>query len=341
MTRRRFPGALLAAEASVTAMTRTRVKRRFPQMIVASTGTEIVHNIVDGVTPALLTLGFTETDGIDLFYDGPSKMRVSGNLIRGLTGDFANGMQLDEATADVDISGNTVIFEQSSGYIQTVGITAFRSHGAVTISRNSIYMGPGSTDALPAPIFAGGDHEAHYAIVDNDIVVNHPNGDGIELNGGDFSEPTYAAVITGNRVLIQSAYPGYGGAGVTILGGVNGTIVSGNVISGSSAFAFQIFRGFLGGEPAIGNGFLGNDISGHSDLTADVFLYSNTSNTLVAGRCATAIDFGVGNRINCGQHGSPQHGAPALATKARRLQGLPADARREMVERAMNRRPMY
>jgi hypothetical protein len=310
-------------------------------VITASTGTEITGNIVNGVVPALLTLGFTDSDGIDLFGNyAPGvtgKARVSGNLIEGLTGDFANGMQLDEVAADVTISGNIVIFEQSNGHIQTVGITAFRSHGTVTISHNYVYMGPGNTYTYPAPIFAGGEHEALYTISSNEIVSNHPNADGIELDGGDASEPTNGANVSGNRVLINSTYPGLGGAGVSFYGGVNNSIVSGNVIEGSSAFALQIAEGFYGGASAVSNSVLGNDISGHADLTADIYLGSNSIHTLVAGRCASAIDLGVANRINCGgnNHAAPINHAPALARRSQTLStpGL----RRELIDHALHR----
>jgi hypothetical protein len=310
-------------------------------VIAASTGTEITGNIVNAVVPALLTLGFTDSDGIDLFGNyAPGvtgKARVSGNLIEGLTGDFANGMQLDEVAADVTISDNTVIFEQSSGYIQTIGITAFRSHGKVSINRNFIYMGPGNMDTYPAPIFAGGEHEAIYTISNNDIVSNHPNADGIEVNGGDASEPTNGANVTGNRVLISSTYPGLGGAGVSFYGGVNNAIVSGNIIEGSSAFALQIAEGFFGGASAVSNRVLGNDISGHADLTADIYLGSNSSDTLVAGQCASAIDLGVANRINCGgyNHAAPITHGRALGKRSQMLStpGL----HRELVDHALHR----
>src|SRR5262249_38110664 len=133
-------------------------------VLIASTGTEITGNVVNGVVPVMLAFGFTDGDGIDLFgNDDPhgitGQASITGNLIENLTADFANGVQLDEVVADVDISGNTVLFPQCNGFIQTVGLTAFRSHGAVTISHNSIYMGPGSLDSFPTPIFAGGEDE--------------------------------------------------------------------------------------------------------------------------------------------------------------------------------------
>ena len=305
-------------------------------VILASTGTEIDGNVINGVVPVLLSLGFTDGDGIDLFgNDDPAnaitgKVRITGNVIRNLTADFANGMQLDEVAADVEITGNTVQFPESNGSIQTVGITAFRSHGTVTISRNTISMGPGSTDAFPAPIFAGGEHEARYRISDNDIQSDHPNGDGIILNGGDFSEPTNGANVTANRVRINSTFPGLGGAGVSLYGAVNGSIVSGNKIEGASAFALQITQGFLGGESAAGNRLLGNDISGHVDLTADVYLDVNTSDTLVAGSCVTAIDLGVANRVNCGQNGHASAGRRAGSGR----RGLGPYVRRELIEQA-------
>ncbi len=310
-------------------------------VITASTGTEITGNIVNSVVPDLLGVGFTETDGIDLFGNyAPGvtgKALISGNLIEGLAGDFANGMQLDEVAANVTISDNVVIFEQSNGYIQTLGIAAFRSHGKVSISRNYVYMGPGNANAYPAPVFVGGEHEAIYTISNNNIVSNHPNADGIEVDGGDFSEPTNGANVSGNRILISSTYPGLGGAGVSFYGGVNNAIVSGNIIEGSSAFALQIAEGFFGGANATSNRVVGNDISGHADLTSDIYLGSNSNHTVVAGRCASAIDLGIANRVNCGGniHAAPISRGAVRALRARTL-SMPG-LHRELLDHALQR----
>jgi hypothetical protein len=278
-----------------------------PIILLASTGAEIVGNHINGVIGIRLRFG-TDGDGIDLFgNDDPHNaitghVRITDNVIENLGADFANGMQLDEVAADVEITGNTVRFPQSNGLIQTYGITAFRCHNRVSIVGNSVTMGPGNPDAFPAPIFIAGDLDAHYFIALNNLVSNHPNGDGIIVNGGDLSEPTEGAVIELNRITINSQYAEqfdgsyFGLAGLDVFGAVNNSLITGNVIRGTSAFAISV-GGF--GDSANADRLIWNDFSQHTSLTTDVYFDSFTSNMVLDGRCTSDIDQGVGNQINC------------------------------------------
>ena len=307
--------------------------------LLASTGTEIVGNRINGVIGVLLTFGFTDGDGIDLFGNNDpqnaitGQVRIADNVIENLGADFANGMQLDEVSAEVEISGNTVNFPQSNGFIQTVGITAFRSHNRVSIVGNEVTMGPGSLDAFPAPIFISGEQEAQYLVAGNSVVSDHHNADGIIATGGDFSEPTQGAVIVGNHIVIHSSVAGLGGAGVSLYGGINNSLVSGNVIEGTSAFALQVAEGFLSSSTADHNRLLGNVISAHTAATADIYLGTNTSNTFVAGRCKTYIDLGVDNQVACGTAIGLAAPAARIADPVRRSPGMPRpDVRSAMVD---------
>jgi hypothetical protein len=284
-------------------------------VLTASTGTEIVGNRINGVIGALVGVEsgfqFTDGDGIDLFGDGAPQNSVSGhaiianNVIENLSADFANGIQLDEVAAEVDISGNTVRFPQSNGDVQTIGITVFRSHNRASIVGNDISMGPGSPNAFPAPILVGGDHDARYVVAFNTILNTHPNGDGIEVTGGDFSEPTQYAQVLANRVSISSTDGGpsgasfFGGSGVDVYGAVNNSLIAANVIKGSSAFALNVAEGFESTSTSDSDQLLINDISGHTSLITDVLFGTNTSNMRFAGRCVSDIDLGVNNQIDC------------------------------------------
>lgn len=276
-------------------------------ILISSTGTDIAFNRINAVIGDLLVFGFTDGDGIDLFggddplYGITGHARVTGNVIENLSADFSNGMQLDGVVADVEISGNTVNYPVSSGFIQTIGITAFRSHNRVSITGNDVTMGPGNPDTYPAAIFAGGQLDAHYLISGNNVLSDHPNADGIVVVGGDFCEPTQHAVLSNNHiVIVQTTTTVPGGAGVSFYGAVDDSLVSANVIEGSSSFALQVAEGFSPSSTAHANRLVGNAISQHSSFGADVYFGSNTSDLLLAGKCSTAIDLGIDNRILCG-----------------------------------------
>ena len=54
-------------------------------------------------------------------------------------------------------------FPRGHGDIQTIGITAFRCHNRVSVTDNSVYMGPGNPNSYPAAILAGSHHVLHRA----------------------------------------------------------------------------------------------------------------------------------------------------------------------------------
>jgi hypothetical protein len=322
-------------------------------VLTASTGTEIVGNHINGVIGALIEVEsgfqFTDGDGIDLFGDGAPQNSVSGhaiianNVIENLGADFANGVQLDEVAAEVDISANTIRFAESNGDVQVIGITAFRSHDRVSIVGNEISMGPGSPDAFPAPILVGGDSDARYIVAFNNVVENHPNGDGIEVTGGDFSEPTQGAQILANRVIIHSSSGGpsgasfFGGSGVDVYGAVNNSLIAANVIKGTSAFALNVAEGFVSTSTSDSDQLLINDISGHTSLITDVLFGTNTSNMRFVGHCTSDIDLGMDNKIDC--NASANHALAAeenAVTNLRPSAGLRTGARRGMTDVVRN-----
>jgi hypothetical protein len=290
--------------------------------LVASTGTEIVGNRINRVIGVLLGIAsgleFSYGDGIDIFGNNDPQNAITGhviiadNLIENLGAEFAIGMQLDEVSAEVDITGNTVRFPQSNGDVQTGGIAAFRSHSRVSIVGNDVSMGPGTLDSYPSPIAVGGDNDARYVVAFNRVTTNHPNGDGIivtdGIDDGD-SSPTQGAQIFGNRISINSSAGGqsgatyYGLAGVDVYGAVNKSLIAANVIRGTSAFALDVAEGYVSTATSDSDQLLLNDISGHTSLVADIYFGPNTSNLLFVGQCATDIDQGVDNKIACNSGG--------------------------------------
>lgn len=287
--------------------------------LVASTGTEIVGNRINGVIGVLLFISsgfeFSYGDGIDVFgtLNDPQNaitghVIIADNLIENLGAEFALGMQLDEVSAEVDITGNTVRFSQSNNDVQSGGIAAFRSHSRASIVGNDVSMGPGSLNSFPAPIAVGGDNDARYIIALNSVATNHPNGDGIIVTDGfddGDSSPTQGAQVFGNRISINSSVGGqsggsfYGTAGVDVYGAVNNSLIAANVIRGTSAFGLDVAESFVSTATSNSDQLLLNDISGHTSFITDVYFGTNTSNMLFVGRCATDIDLGADNKIAC------------------------------------------
>jgi hypothetical protein len=325
-------------------------------VLLASTGTEIVGNRINGVLGAEVEVAsgfeFSDGDGIDLFGNDDPQHAITGhavianNVIENLGAEFANGIQLDEVAAAVDISGNTIRFQQSNGDVQTVGITAFRSHSRVSIVGNDISMGPGSLNAFPAPVLVGGDHDARYVVAFNNILTDHPNGDGIQVTGGDFSEPTQGAQVFGNHITIHSSSGGssgpslFGAAGVDVFGAVNDSLIATNVIEGTSAFALDVDEGFVSTSISDADQLLLNDISGHTSLITDVYFGTNTSNMSFAGHCLSDIDLGVDNKITCNSGAryslSLEHNA---ASKLHANDSLRESVHQEIIDNLRGRSP--
>ena len=313
-----------------------------PIIIISSTGAEIVGNVIRGLVPVPLFFGFSETEGIFVAgNDDPQnavtgRIRIADNLIEMSTGDFTNGMQFDEVSADIEITGNTVHFLQSNGIIQTIGILVFRSHGKVNVVNNLVTMGPGSPDVIPSAIFVGGHSEARYMVSGNTIVNEHPNSDGVDVLGFSFSGATENAVIEGNHIVMHSVRPDSGG--IFFGGAVKNSLMSANRIEGTSGNAIQIV-GFSSTLTAESNRAVGNDISQLLASDADVLFGPFSTSNLVAGQCATYVDQGVGNYITCGTAVSSfaatnqATGASASKSKAR-----PLDIQRAILDTIQNRR---
>ena len=273
-----------------------------PIALISSSGADIIGNRIRGIVPLPLFFG-TEIEGIFVSgFDDPlhavtGRIRVLDNSIEISGGDFVNGMQFDEVAADIEISGNNVNFLSSDGEVQTIGILVFRSHGEATVVNNQVTMGNGDPNAFPSGIFVGGHPEAHYTIATNRIVTNHPAADGIDVLGLPNSGATVGALVLANRVTTHSTTDFNGG--IVFQGGVQNSIVAGNVLEGTTGSAIQII-GIDGTLVADSNLALGNDIAHMSSAAGDVFFGPDSSNNLFIGRCNTFTDLGTNNRITCG-----------------------------------------
>jgi hypothetical protein len=312
-----------------------------PIVLVSSTGADIIGNRIRGIVPVPLFFGFTEAEGIFVSgFDDPQhaitgRIRIADNIIEMSDGDFANGMQFDEVSADIEVSGNNVQFLQSNGVVQTIGILVFRSHGKANVVNNLVTMGPGDPDAFPSGIFVGGHAEARYMISSNTVITNHPNADGIDVLGFSFSGPTQHAVIEGNHVVTHSSISTAGG--IAFVGAVKNSLTAANRIEGTSGNAIQVV-GFDSTLTAESNRAVGNDIAQLSASDGDVFFGPDSINNLFAGHCNTYVDLGIGNRILCGNAiGSAGSAAPIANRLLPMIDTLGDDLRRARLDSMRSR----
>ena len=269
-------------------------------LIIASTGTEIVGNRINGVIPILVgnpvRRFFTFGDGIDLFGNRDpqhaitGKVRVADNVIENLTAQFATGIQLDAVAADSEITGNTINLGPTEHDVQGIGIVAIRSQSSVLIDNNT--LGP---DMAGAGIFISGDHNAAYQVSRNTVICESPFADGIDVTGGDFSEGTISPVIEKNHVTMHNSQFG----GIVFYGLVSNGLVGENKIDGDGAVALVLAEGFVPGNLVSSNRLQGNNISLFTASLADVLFDTNTRDNVLVGHCDSIIDLGVNNSATC------------------------------------------
>jgi len=303
-----------------------------PIALIRSTGSTIVGNRITGIVPLPLLFG-AEVEGIFVSgFDDPQNavtghITVADNVIEIAGGDFVNGMQFDEVSADIDIVGNTVHFLSSDGVIQSIGILVFRSHGKADIVGNIVMMDGATPDVFPSSIFVGGHEEARYRIAGNTIVDHHPNADGIDVVAFSFSGATRQAHVIDNSVELHSTAE-FSGA-LVFQGGVQTSSMSANRAFGTGGDAVQIL-GIDSTLVAGSNRAVGNDILGFTPIGPDVFFGPYSTRNLFAGQCRTWQDLGEDNRIVCG---GPQHSAHAAAARTTRR---PGDALRTLGDQILH-----
>jgi hypothetical protein len=271
-------------------------------LIHASNGCEIVGNRISDVVPVddsnPFFGNFTGADGIDFFGTADplhaitGKVRVAGNLIQNLPGDFVNAIQFDEVAAASEITGNTINLGSGEHSISGIGINVFRSHNSVLIDQN--VLGP---DMATNGIAFAGEHEAAYVVSQNTISCQSPNATGILVDGGEDltgSEGTIGAVVEKNNLTMHNSQF----AAVALFGLVTNTLVGENKIDGGGAFA--LLADGIDPDLASFNRFQGNNISHFTSSVADVYFGPGSHNNVLVGHCDSIIDQGVNNSATCG-----------------------------------------
>jgi hypothetical protein len=297
-------------------------------VILASTGSEVTENTVHNVVPIKVRVPsgriITFADGID-FFGQPQitgKVRVSENVIDGLGAIFSNGIQFDTVAADVKITGNIIRNVNSVNTVTGGGITIIRCQKSVFIADNLIIPGA-SQSSSAGGVFIDGDHDAVYKVIHNEVAVEGPNEDGIDVAGGapTGTTGTVNAVIRENYITLRNAS---NSGGIVLFDLVTDSLIEENKIEGDGFLALGVTTyGFQIGIASL-NRFIDNDIEGFSSSFADVFFDANAQNNLMVGECKSVIDLGVGNSATCDADRSDS--AKAMASTALASAGVPTAA---------------
>lgn len=285
-----------------------------PILVLGSAGTSIVGNDIENVVPATIKASgftFTESDGIDVFSPNVTgNIVISANTIGDLTGNFAFGVQIDAATANVTISNNNFQLGQSvsdNGFVNSGAIACVRCHSLVSISGNSITLGPG---IVVAAISIAGGPDARYHVFGNMINSQGPLADGIDAVGiTDDTGVTDQAVIERNIINLLNTDVELG-SGVGLLGTVTNSLIQNNSITGNAPAALFAFGSFAPGQQVSNNRFMNNDIASVYASVATIFFDEQSVNNIVRGQCVDVIDLGIGNNISCpNSHSNVNSGA--------------------------------
>ncbi len=269
-------------------------------VLTASAGALIVGNEVTGVVGAPLR---SSTEGPGMKFVGSSDpsafsghVVVSGNVIRDLRADFADGLLFVDVAAHVTIAFNRI--EQ----VGSNGILMAAPGGDVTILNNVITPGPdpfNTGNGIQLLGTAGGS----YRIERNTITCENPFADGILMWGGfnwlrfEPSLPIQGAVIHGNEISMSGSCCG----AVSLFDTVSFSTISQNTLRGTAEWGFGLLAtGAVRGTEAVGNTFVGNDISQFTAGTAHAFsahvsFFDHAHDNVFRGPSGTVVDFGQNN----------------------------------------------
>jgi hypothetical protein len=262
-------------------------------LFIYSTGVEFIENRVTGVVGIDLWGILTEGRGIKFLGNNDpagaivGDIEIVGNRFDNMHADLADAIVFDAVAADVYIAHNEI------HDIGGAGIFAIAHSGDMEITRNTIIPGPGPDydwDFGDGIWFVGG--AGHFTITHNMILCENVIANPIWLTGNDTPAfppgPIDGPVITQN--MVTKVGPAFGGS-ILIEGDVDNAYVAANRLIGSSDYAIGIFP-FIGGESALGNTFVGNNLTGHDAAWAHTVVWSHASDTHVKGNAGSVFDIG-------------------------------------------------
>jgi hypothetical protein len=189
------------------------------------------------------------------------------------------------------------------------GITLIRLEKTTVVSGNQITLGKNAVGAAVG-IFINGNFAARYRIFANRLRCDGPNGDGIDIVGGDptGTTGTINAIVADNDITVLN---GTNAAGIFAFDLVTDALITGNVLHGNGVIALGVSSYGFETDIASLNRFIDNRIEGFTSLLADVLYDTNARYNLEIGKCDSLIDLGVGNSATC--DGSSAFAAPSMS----------------------------
>jgi Right handed beta helix region len=287
-------------------------------ILAGSAGAEISGNFIHDVVGMPWTPTETKAMGVWVI-GGPAggygpvtgTVTISNNTIADMHGHDGIGLALVGYEADMRVTGNDI---RGTNF---VGILAFAHSGPTWIQDNDVTPGP---ELYPGTYSVGNGIQVGPLFVDmfptptapalvnnNRVACANPNADGIVVYGGDL--PLDHSAVTNNQVKMSGSLFG----GVTLYDNVSHTVIAGNRVWGSGAYALDAVA--FSGPPQRGNLFFANGTARFSETVADVFLADTTADSWVIGCQGTALDQGSGNHVfGCATTGAPPS-APGPVTE--------------------------
>lgn len=262
-------------------------------LFIYSTGVRFIGNHVTGIVGELLPFGITEGRGIKFLGNNDpagaivGNIEIIGNRFDNMHADLSDAIVFDAVAADTYIAHNEILD------IGGAGIFAIAHGGDMEITRNRIIPGPGPDsdwDFGDGIWFVGG--TGHFAITRNTIVCENLIANPVWLTGDDSSTLPVGRIdapfVTQNS--ITKVGPAFGGS-INIWGDVDNAYVAANRLNGSSDYAIGLLPWF-GGESALSNAIVGNNITGYDAVWAHTVVWSHARDTHVIGNAGSVFDIG-------------------------------------------------
>ena len=269
--------------------------------VTGATGVEFVDNRVrDVVGLPDWVPGISKGQGVWVvgLETVTGEILITDNVIDGVDAQNGYGLALFGFSADARVENNTISGVNTSGIL--VGVHT----GQVWVLDNHIAPGP-----QQAPEYGGGNGiiignalGGVAYVKGNTIDCENTWADGILVGASrSYGDIQDRAVIEDNHITMHDSL--YGGIG--LIGSVENTLVAGNKLEGSAAFALYGLQWLTASDTVEANTFIGNNISHFQSSIADVAFDLNTSKNLFIGRADGVIDLGVDNWISGFSTGQP------------------------------------
>lgn len=263
--------------------------------VLASTDVAITDNVVKDV------VGIDEGDGITIAWGlaintvGEQFSNISGNIliarnvIDGVHAQAAYGIEVSNLDADVTIDGNRVTNINLNGIL--VGVISRHAW----IMNNTVIPGPPQDPYFTSGngIFVGHPRGGHFSIRSNQVVCENSSADGIAIISSP-SNPVVGSDVVGNIVTMRGSLYG----GISLYDTPSDVWVADNEIQGDGSYALQIANAAYDlPASAVGNTFRRNDVNKFAPTVSDVYLDTNSADTVLCDQRGSVVDNGSDTQV--------------------------------------------